>query len=246
MRTLLFGIFFLVALQPGAQEVVRTNVKTTARKLTEKTIVRDSAGAVYPYAIWSQLMTKGYILKAVEPADEASEMLLVKLSEKEWENRVSRLPPPRESKYFKRGQELSLFKTEDIRGEKINLKEARGKIIVLNFWFIACPPCRQEIPELNSLVEKFKANEDVLFVSIALDKKGDLEDFLQKSPFNYKVIDNGRFLADKYGVRSYPTHVIIDTRGKVEFHTSGLAMQTVYWLDKTISRLVAEGFMVKN
>jgi hypothetical protein len=62
--------------------------------------------------------------------------------------------------------------------------------------------------------------------------------FLRSQPFNYDIIDGGRFIADKYGVRSYPTHVIIDTEGKVYFHTTGLSTNTVYWLNKTIEELL--------
>lgn len=220
--------------------------KKTGRKLDASTVVRDSSGMVYPYAIWTALLSKGYIIKAIDPKNEASEMLLVKLSEEEQEKRLSKMPPPRESLYFKTGEEFRPFKVKDMKFETINLKEAKGKIVVLNFWFINCPPCRQEMPDLNAMVDAFAGNDKVLFVSIALDSRSQLEDFLKQSPFKYKVIDDGRFLADKYGIKSYPTHVIIDPEGKVAFHTSGLATQTVYWLKKSINELLAKQAVVAN
>jgi hypothetical protein len=73
---------------------------------------------------------------------------------------------------------------------------------------------------------------------VALDSKNDLEKFLKQFPFNYTIVDNGRWIADKYGIRFYPTHVIIDTEGKVYFHTSGLAPNTVYWIKKSIEELL--------
>ena len=54
----------------------------------------------------------------------------------------------------------------------------------MNFWFINCPPCRAEIPELNKLVDSFKTNDKVVFIAVALDDKQSLETFLEQSPFN--------------------------------------------------------------
>jgi thiol-disulfide isomerase/thioredoxin len=173
-------------------------------------------------------------------------MLLVKLSHDEIAARIGKAPPPRETPYFTTGAEFKPFKTTDIENQKINLKETRGKVVVLNFWFIDCAPCRKEMPDLNDMVEAFKGNDSVLFISIALDPKAKLEEFLKAFTFRYKVIDNGRFLAEKYGIKSYPTHVIIDQEGKVAFHTMGLGPQTVYWIRKTITGLLEKELAVKN
>src|SRR3569833_1260720 len=126
---------------------------------------------------------------------------------------MERLPKPRESAFFKTGEKITTFKTKDINGNKIDLKALEGKIVVLNFWFIGCAPCRMEIPDLNKLVDSFKTNDKIVFIAVALDDKTSLKGFLEKTPFNYDIVDGGRFITDKYGVRSYPTHVIIDTKG---------------------------------
>jgi len=87
------------------------------------------------------------------------------------------MPKPRESPYFSTGKKISLFKSTDINNKKINLKDEKGKIIVLNFWFIDCAPCRMEMPDLNDLVEKYKGNDSVLFIAVALDTRSDIKDF---------------------------------------------------------------------
>jgi peroxiredoxin len=135
---------------------------------------------------------------------------------------------------------MGSFKTRDINGNKIDLKALEGKIVVLNFWFVNCSPCRMEIPDLNKMVDSFKTNNKIVFIAIALDDRSILKSFLEKTPFNYNIIDGGKFIADKYGIRSYPTHVVIDTEGKVYFHTSGLSTNTVYWLSKTIKELLSK------
>ena len=230
MKTLALLLLSFVTLKLEAQNF----------KLTDKSIVKDSSGTIYPAAVWQALYMKGdYDFKAENPKDANTAFILVRLSEKEKEKRFERMPKPKESDFFKTGKKLALFDAKDIEGNSIDLTSARGKIIVLNFWFINCGPCRREIPELNVLVDSFKKNENVLFVAVALDSKAALQNFLEKMPFNYSIVD-GRAIASNYGVRLYPTHVILDTEGKVYFHTSGLAMNTIYWIKKSIKELLVK------
>jgi thiol-disulfide isomerase/thioredoxin len=215
-------------------------------KVTDKTVVKDSSGTIYPPAIWQALYRKGYGLRAENPSDPNTAFFLYKLSEKEFQKRMEQLPKPMESNAFRNGQKVSFANVTDMEGVKRNLKDMTGKITVINFWFINCPPCRREIPELNELVEEYKGNSQVQFIAIALDDKYALEKFLPTMPFKYAIIDNGRFFAEAYKVKSYPTHVIINQEGKVYFHTMGLAQNTVYWLNKSISELMNKQSTVRN
>ena len=106
---------------------------------------------------------------------------------------------------------------------------------MINFWFIGCPPCRAEIPELNKLVELYKDNPNVVFLAIALDSQHDLKKFLQTTPFNFDIIDDARFIANMYNIRLYPTSVILDKEGKVAFHTVSFTANSPYWVKKTIN-----------
>ena len=53
-------------------------------------------------------------------------------------------------------------------GKNIKLSDYLGKTVLLNFWFINCPPCLTEIASLNELQRSYK-NKDVVVISIALD-----------------------------------------------------------------------------
>lgn len=121
---------------------------------------------------------------------------------------------------------------------KYRLSDLKGKVVVLNFWFINCPPCKQEIPELNKVVEDYKAKE-VLFLAVALDEYRALSDFLSETNFKYKIVDGGRWFAESHGVKSYPTHVVLDKEGKVVYHTSGLSTGTIPWLRKAIDGVLS-------
>jgi thiol-disulfide isomerase/thioredoxin len=232
MKSLCFLLAFVLTLQAQGQKNF---------KLSQNSVVKDMAGNVYPYAVWQTLLRNGdFTIKAENPKDSSTAFLLIPLTENEKQARFERMPKPKESANFTTDKEVNLFNTKDIDGNKIDLKNAKDKIIVINFWFVNCGPCRREIPDLNKLVDSFKTNEKVLFIGVALDAKSDLEKFLKQFPFNYTIVDDGRWIADKYGIRFYPTHVVIDTEGKVYFHTSGLATNTVYWIKKSINELLAK------
>ena len=230
MKTLAPFLLFLLTLPASAQKNFQ---------LTEKSVVKDSTGKICPSAVWSALYMKGdYDIKAENPEDIHTAFVLVRLSEKEKEARFAQMPKPKESDFFKTGQQLDLFNAKDIQGNELKQKEAKGKIIVINFWFINCGPCRREIPDLNELADQYKNNDRVVFVAVGLDPKESVKTFLEKTPFHYTLVDEGRTIAGRYGIRFYPTHVIIDTEGKVYFHTSGLAMNTVYWLKRSVRELL--------
>src|SRR5262249_22380761 len=70
------------------------------------------------------------------------------------------------------------FKVSSLDGKTFDLKSLRGKVVVLNMWFIGCGPCREEIPKLNDVVREFK-NRGVVFLAPAPDLPDSLKSFLK-------------------------------------------------------------------
>ena len=195
-------------------------------KLNESSVFKDTSGNVIPFVVWNQLVYSGRY--DFRPDKEKNTFIISRLSDEDYEKRIMAMPKPEESKFFRTGADFKHFKATDINGNKINTKDLKGKIIVLNFWFINCPPCQKEMPDLNLLAESFRPDSSVIFIAVALDPKNDLKDFLRSHPFGYQVVDDGRYITDQYRINTYPTNMIIDPAGKVYFHTAGLGMNTVY------------------
>jgi thiol-disulfide isomerase/thioredoxin len=147
------------------------------------------------------------------------------------------MPKPAESKFFKTGESFSKIKTADMHGNIINTKNLRGKIIVINYWYTDCVPCTSEMPELNKIVDKYKNDSSVVFISIAKDEANIIKTYLKLHPFKYAIIDNGSFLISDNNITSYPTNVVVDQNGKVYFHSSGLSPNTPKWINKSIEEL---------
>lgn len=104
------------------------------------------------------------------------------------------------------------FEVEDLNGNIVSLESLKGKVVVLNFWFIGCAPCIKEIPGLNQLVASYD-EEDVVFIAFALDEAESLKQFLAETTFDYQIIPESIVQSSLYKVQSYPTHAIIDKQG---------------------------------
>lgn len=101
--------------------------------------------------------------------------------------------------YQMEGRRLPDFHFIDLNGKVYNKRSCEGKILVLKCWFLSCQACREEIPDLNRLVEQYKKRKDVLFVSLAFDQKKEIEKFLTTTPFEYATVpDKENYLKKKW------------------------------------------------
>jgi peroxiredoxin len=108
------------------------------------------------------------------------------------------------------------FDFKDLNGIEYNNENTKDKIVILKCWFIACKACVAEFPELNELVLKYPNRNDIVFVSLALDSKEKLNQFLSQKVFNYATVaDQKQFINNELGTNSYPTHLIVDRSGKI-------------------------------
>jgi thiol-disulfide isomerase/thioredoxin len=118
--------------------------------------------------------------------------------------------------YKMEGTEIPDFSFTDINGTKYDNASTKGKLLVLKCWFIGCVACVREFPELNKLVNSYKTNDNILFISLAIDKKDDLIEFLKTKKFKYAVVPEMKnFMGNDLNITQYPTHLLIDKGGKV-------------------------------
>ncbi len=117
--------------------------------------------------------------------------------------------------YLKEGDPLPTFRFETLTGEVYTPNDIKGKLLVIKCWFIACVPCVKEMPELNRLVSRYNSKKDIIFLSLALDGKSSLLDFLKKTKFDYQVVaSQGPYMEEKLSVSYYPTHILVKS-GKI-------------------------------
>jgi peroxiredoxin len=114
------------------------------------------------------------------------------------------------------GKDIPDFHFTSLDGRSFDNASTKGKILVLNTWFINCQSCVAEMPKLNSLVKKFKDRKDVLFLGLALDSSQKLSMFSKRTDFSYQIIPaQENYIQNILKLNMYPTHLIVGRNGKI-------------------------------
>jgi len=115
----------------------------------------------------------------------------------------------------KTGEKAIEFTLNDINGNRINLADYNGKVVVLDFFADWCPPCRKEIPDFIDL-EKQYGGKAFSMIGVALVDRNAAKTFSDKMGINYPVlVDDGNVSAAYGPIRSIPTTFIINKEGKI-------------------------------
>jgi len=109
------------------------------------------------------------------------------------------------------------FTVRDMNHKKWKLSALKGKVVVINFWFTTCPPCLQEIPELNEIKAKSDTSK-VVFLALTFNEKEVVEKFLLRKEFNLNVLPDARNIIDQYHIILFPTTFLIGKEGIIKNH----------------------------
>ncbi len=133
---------------------------------------------------------------------------------------------------------LALYGTETrADGETLRISDLEGKPIVMNFWFPSCPPCVAEMPDLERVYQKHKA-DGVEFIGVQLVGLDTVEDgkrFVSDMGITYPVgADEDGGIVQAYGITGFPTTVFIDRNQGIARKWSGVLNE------EKLEELVAE------
>jgi peroxiredoxin len=127
----------------------------------------------------------------------------------------------------------------DIKGKHYTKADLIGKVVVINFWFTSCGPCIKEMPELNDLVNKYKSEDDIIFLAFATDSKIRIDKFLAKREFDYRIVSDAKTIAEEdFNVLYYPSHFIVDKQGITQFAFEGYEDNLIEEIDHKINLLL--------
>ncbi len=114
-------------------------------------------------------------------------------------------------------KEYDSFTFFDQKNNKLDLKDFKGKLILLNFWATWCAPCKEEMPSLDKLqINKNLDNLKIFPINIGDDSVEKSQKFYENLDIkNLKFFfDNKITLAKKLSLRGIPTSILIDKDGK--------------------------------
>ncbi|SES72943.1 TlpA family protein disulfide reductase [Anaerobranca gottschalkii] len=119
------------------------------------------------------------------------------------------------------GQTAPDFTLVDLEGKSHNLSDFRGKVVMLNFWSLACPACLREMPDKDQLYLQYK-DKGFEMITINLDRDIELvKNYLSNFEYSFKVLQGTPEVAGKYMVRFIPKTLFLDGDGVIRFQHVG-------------------------
>ena len=133
------------------------------------------------------------------------------------------------------------FTLRTLGGPNLRLQEQRGRVVLVNFWATWCAPCRQEMPHLSKLYDKYGSSGFVLLgVNVDDDTKNAI-DLATKLGLKFPVsLDSDKKVSRLYDLSAMPSTVLIDREGKVRFVHRGYKEGYENTYDQQIRGLLKE------
>lgn len=137
------------------------------------------------------------------------------------------------------------FTSETDTGDTLSRSDYEGDVVVLNFWYAGCPPCRAEAPDLEQISQDY-ADQDVQFVGVNVrDQAGTSLAFARTFGVSYpSVVDTNDgvvqlALAGTIAPNSVPTTIVLDQQGRIAARILG-GLDGPSILDTLVSDTLAE------
>jgi peroxiredoxin len=107
------------------------------------------------------------------------------------------------------------FVLKDLSGKTWTFSELRGKVVLVNFWATWCPPCRKEMPDLETLYGRF-GSKGLVVLGISDEEAAKVEPFIRERKVSFPVLlDPGRKVNEMFVVEGIPKSFVYDREGKL-------------------------------
>ncbi len=121
------------------------------------------------------------------------------------------------------------FQLKDLDGKDLNLDSSRGKVVLLNFWATWCGPCREEIPGLIALQDRYKDRLQIIGLVVDDDDEKEIRGVVDAEKINYPIALADQKTRFEYGgIAALPTVFLINADGRVVQKHVGLYNPALY------------------
>ncbi len=94
------------------------------------------------------------------------------------------------------------------------LDDFKGRVVLIDFWATWCPPCKQAMPGVQALHERFQGRP-VTILGVNCWERGDPVAYMNENKFTYGLVLKGDALAKEHAVEGIPTFILLDFEGNV-------------------------------
>lgn len=135
-------------------------------------------------------------------------------------------------------------------GGRVTNASLHGRVAVLTFWATWCAPCREELPRINSLYQRYSKSRNIDFWAVNTEREDDLElsarkakAYFEKTKLSFPLAISDEQTSKNLGVHSLPTLLIVDQRGSIRFVHSGYdgAERLEQMVERQITDLLRSG-----
>ena len=125
--------------------------------------------------------------------------------------------------------------------DSLSLSSLKGNAVLVNFWASWCKPCREEIPELIDIYDRYR-HQGLRLVGINIDaEKNNADRFINHFQINYTIVfDPQMGTIEKYKARGMPSSFIIDKKGMIREIVYGFSKEKKQFIESRIAELIAE------
>lgn len=131
------------------------------------------------------------------------------------------------------------LRLEDSSGKQANLREYRGKVVVVDFWATWCHGCKEEIPWFAAFEREY-GKQGLSVIGVSLDDEGwkVVKPFVKAEAVPYRIVLGNESIAKAYGIVQMPDTFLIDREGRIAATYVGMVDRS--GLDRNIQTLLAQ------
>lgn len=118
-----------------------------------------------------------------------------------------------------------------LNGEHLDLKDLRGKPVLVHFWATWCPICRTEDSSIHELAKDYQ----VLSIATNSGDEQEIHQYLEENELDFPVmLDESGVLGNRWGVKGVPSSFVVDSSGEIRSvavgYTTGIGLRIRLWL----------------
>lgn len=138
------------------------------------------------------------------------------------------------------GDEVPEFVVEMFDGKKIDIKDLKGKVVLINFWATWCPPCQEELKRVQKeIIDHFKG-KDFVFLAISREEtREQVAKFRERNGYTFPMgLDPERKIYSMFALATIPRNFIVDQKGKIVAIETGYTKESFTELIRKIEKLL--------
>lgn len=142
---------------------------------------------------------------------------------------------------YKVGSTMGDFTVTDVDGKTHQLSQLlkEKKLVILNFWYYTCMPCKAEFPYFNAVYEKYRDDIEILGLN-HFDNESQIKQLRSEMNLLFPLASEHLGMQQGFGIQSYPVSVFIDSTGRILKIQKDMGFQSEAELDTIIRQMIGQ------